>query len=88
MDPGGGKKVIMLPSPNNLYGNSLEGFAKIRKCYSNFFFLVGLGFELRALQVQSRYSALHLNHTPPVHFALVILEMWLHELFAWAGLDP
>jgi hypothetical protein len=25
---------------------------------------------------------------PPVHFALVILEMESYELFAWAGLKP
>jgi hypothetical protein len=37
------------------------------------FFLVGLEFELRALQLQSRYSTTYT--TPPVHFALVILEM-------------
>jgi hypothetical protein len=29
-----------------------------------------------------------LSHIPPVHFALVILEMESYELFAWAGLKP
>jgi hypothetical protein len=37
------------------------------------FLLVGLGFELRALHLQSRCSTAWA--TPPVHFALVILEM-------------
>jgi hypothetical protein len=50
----------------------------------SFFFLVGLGFEPRALHLQSRHSTAWA--TPPVHFALVILEMWSHELLAWAGL--
>jgi hypothetical protein len=44
--------------------------------------LVWLEFELRALHLQSRHS------TPPVCFALVILEMGSHELFAQAGLKP
>jgi hypothetical protein len=38
------------------------------------FFFVGLGFELSALLLQSGRS---------VAFALVILEMGSHELFAW-----
>jgi hypothetical protein len=36
------------------------------------------------LAKQVRY---HLS-TPPVHFALVILEMGSLELFVWAGLEP
>jgi hypothetical protein len=36
-------------------------------------FFVGWGFELRALHLQSRHSTT--LATPPVHFALVILEM-------------
>jgi hypothetical protein len=43
-----------------------------------FFFVVGLGFELRA-------SCLQVLGTPPVHFALVILEMESPGLLAWAG---
>jgi hypothetical protein len=35
-----------------------------------FFFLVGLGFELRVSPLQSRHSAAWT--TPPVHFALLI----------------
>jgi hypothetical protein len=38
-----------------------------------FFFCLGLGFELRASQLQSRCSTA--GATPPVRFALVILEM-------------
>jgi hypothetical protein len=50
------------------------------------FFFDGPGFEFRALCLQSRYST---NWpTPPVYFALVILEMECHKLFAWAGLEP
>jgi hypothetical protein len=37
------------------------------------FILVGLGFELRALSLQSRHSTAWA--TPLVHFALLILEM-------------
>jgi hypothetical protein len=40
-----------------------------------FLFLVGLGFELRASHLQSSCSTA--SATPPVHFALVILEMGL-----------
>jgi hypothetical protein len=40
---------------------------------------VGLGFELRALSLQSRHSTAWA--TPPVHFALVILKMGSCELF-------
>jgi hypothetical protein len=48
------------------------------------FFLVELGgFELRALSLQSRCS----TAIPPVHFALVILEMGSLELFALTGLE-
>jgi hypothetical protein len=49
-----------------------------------FFFLVGLGFQLRASGLQSRFSTA--SATPAVHFALAILEMFSSELFAWAGL--
>jgi hypothetical protein len=48
--------------------------------------LMELGFELRALCLQSRYSITWA--TPPVHFALVILEMESCELFALASLEP
>jgi hypothetical protein len=49
------------------------------------FFLVGLGFELRASGLQSRLSSTSV--APPVHFALVILEMRSHKLLAQAGLE-
>jgi hypothetical protein len=49
-------------------------------------FLVGLGFELRALGLQSRLSTAWT--TPPVHFTLLILEMGSQELFALANLKP
>jgi hypothetical protein len=60
------------------------GFIKIcfmsqhRDCFV--LFLVGLEFELRASHLQIRHSTTLAN--PPVHFALVILEMESHELFA------
>jgi hypothetical protein len=38
------------------------------------FFLVRLGFELRVLD-------------PPIHFALIILEIGSHKLFAQAGFE-
>jgi hypothetical protein len=50
------------------------------------FILMGLGFEVRVLCLQSRHSAAWA--TFPVHFALVILEMGSQELFTWAGLEP
>jgi hypothetical protein len=50
-----------------------------------FFFLVGLGFELWALRLPSRNSTAWA--TPPVHFALVILEMGYCGLFAWVVLE-
>jgi hypothetical protein len=53
--------------------------------FNNFFFLMGLGFELRALYLQSRSSTPWA--IPPVHFALVILEMESHKLFAWLVLN-
>jgi hypothetical protein len=43
-------------------------------------------FELRSSHLHSRPSTTWA--TPPVHFALVILEIGSHELFAWAGLEP
>jgi hypothetical protein len=48
--------------------------------------LMGLEFELRALHLQSKCSIT--GATPPVCFALVILEMGALELFAQAGLKP
>jgi hypothetical protein len=45
---------------------------------------VGLGFEVRALCLQSRCSTAWA--TPPFHFALV-LELGSCKLFAWAGLE-
>jgi hypothetical protein len=47
------------------------------------FSFVGQGFELKDLHLQSRCCA---SAIPPVHFALVILEMGSQKLFAWAGL--
>jgi hypothetical protein len=49
-----------------------------------FFLLVGLGLKLRASHLQSRCSTY--SSTPPVHFAVVILEMGSQELFGWAAL--
>jgi hypothetical protein len=62
--------------------NSL--FTYLLQIFENFF-LVGLWFELQVLCLQSRHSSFT---TPPVHFALVILVMVSHELFAQAGLEP
>jgi hypothetical protein len=46
----------------------------------------GLGFELRALCLESRhFTALA---TQPVHFALVILEMGVSRTICQAGLKP
>jgi hypothetical protein len=39
----------------------------------HFLFFVGLEFELRALNLQSRHS--NISAMPLVHFALVILEI-------------
>jgi hypothetical protein len=41
--------------------------------YLFIYFFVGQGFELRALCLQNRHSITWAM--PPVHFALVILEM-------------
>jgi hypothetical protein len=46
---------------------------------------VGLGFDLRVLDLQSRVS--NTWATPPVHSALVILEMRSHELFVGGVLE-
>jgi hypothetical protein len=54
--------------------------------WSLFLSFLVLGFELRALHLQSR--CLTAWATPPLHFALVILEVESLELFAWAGLKP
>jgi hypothetical protein len=51
-----------------------------------FCFLVELGFELRASHLQRRYSTVFA--TPPVDFALVILEVGSCELSALACLEP
>jgi hypothetical protein len=47
---------------------------------------MGLGFEFRASLLQSRLSTA--RATPPVHFALVILETGSCALFAQADLKP
>jgi hypothetical protein len=44
---------------------------------------VGLGFELSFVLAK---QVLYAQVTPPVYFALVILEMGSLKLFAWAGL--
>jgi hypothetical protein len=44
------------------------------------FFLVGLGFELKALNLQSRHSTA--QAITLLHFAIVILEMGSYKLFA------
>jgi hypothetical protein len=46
-----------------------------------FFFLVGLGFEVRASCLQSRHSTAWA--IPPVHFALVILEIGVSWGLSW-----
>jgi hypothetical protein len=54
-----------------------------------FVFLVGLGFELRVSQLHTcKVGAL--LHQPYLQstFALIILEMESHEVFAQAGLKP
>jgi hypothetical protein len=51
---------------------------------STFFFLVVLGFELRASCLQSGHSTVYI---PPVYFAVITLEMVSFELFAWVGLE-
>jgi hypothetical protein len=47
---------------------------------------MGLGFELRDLHLQTRHFTTWAM--PLVHFALGILGMGSHELFAQAGVDP
>jgi hypothetical protein len=48
-----------------------------------FFFLMGLGLELRASCLQSRHSTT--GPTPPVYFATGILEMEIGSIFlGWA----
>jgi hypothetical protein len=53
------------------------------------FFLVGLGFEVRALHLQSK-ALHHLSHISSPFFALVVLKMGSCELFAELALthDP
>jgi hypothetical protein len=51
-----------------------------------FFFVVGLGFELRPLHLQSRHSTSW--NTPPDYFAVVIWRMGSCKLLAYAGLEP
>jgi hypothetical protein len=64
-------------------GSSEHSFCLIHNViiYLCIYFLVGLGFELRAECLQNRCFT-----TPPVHFALVILEMGPYKLFALAVL--
>jgi hypothetical protein len=50
------------------------------------FILVGLGIKLSASCLQSRHCTAWA--TPPVHFALVILEMRPFKIFAQANLKP
>jgi hypothetical protein len=53
-----------------------------------FFFIVGVGFEFKALHLQSRFSTTWASL--PFHFALIILEIGCCELFAWlaSNYDP
>jgi hypothetical protein len=53
---------------------------------NNFNFFGGTGVWIRALRLQSRHSSTWA--TSPLHFALVILKMSSHKLFAQAGLKP
>jgi hypothetical protein len=50
-------------------------------------FFGGLGFELRALHLQSKGTLLHEPHVQ-IHFALLILEMEPLKQFAPAVLEP
>jgi hypothetical protein len=49
-------------------------FCLLTCMYTTHFFLLGLGFELRPLCLQSRHSLA--SATPAVHFALVIFRRW------------
>jgi hypothetical protein len=52
--------------------------------FLSFFFLVKLAFKIRTSYLQSMCSTSQI--IPAVHFALVILEMESHKLFALVGL--
>jgi hypothetical protein len=52
--------------------------------FSFFLFLVGLGFELRLVCLQSRHTTTWA--TPPIQFSLVVLEMGVSQIICWAGL--
>jgi hypothetical protein len=58
-------------------------YSRVSKYYL-FIYFVGLVFELRASHLQSSCSTS--LATPPVHFALVILEMESQDLFAYFAL--
>jgi hypothetical protein len=51
-----------------------------------FLFFVGLRFEFTAVCLQISYS--FAGATPPVHFVLVILEMWSLALLAFSHNPP
>jgi hypothetical protein len=57
----------------------------IHRLHIFFFFLVGLGFELRPLCLQTRCFTTW--DTPSVHFALVNFEMESLKPFAQSGLE-
>jgi hypothetical protein len=72
--------------PGRLLGHKRE-VAWIQKnhnfdCAHSFLFLGGLVFEPRPYYLQIRHSMTQAK--PPVHYALVILEMGVCELFSWA----
>jgi hypothetical protein len=74
------RRVVICPQRENQDTNELTEVGSWGSSYiSNvmlafffFFFLVGLGFELRALHLQSRHSTA--LGTSPLNFDLVILE--------------
>jgi hypothetical protein len=71
-------------------GNSLHSIDNhnTSECMKTVFwgvYLVRLGFELRALLLQSRCSTA--QATPPLPLALIILEIGSHELYSSAGLE-
>jgi hypothetical protein len=67
----------------------LIGYYQLKSIiYSDFifFFLVGLGFELKALYLQNRLS--NAWTTPPVHFVLIVLEMGVTGAIYPSNQDP
>jgi hypothetical protein len=50
-------------------------------------FLFGFFFWVFLTKLEFELMALCSLESPPAHFALVILEMGSHKLFAWVGLE-